>query len=232
VLSAFSAKDYGADAGHLAPTLRAMTHSGSRANGGGRSPCASRRDRPASGSMPRWDRPVRRTGNAAGRQLGDAANDIAAVDAGGVRRDCKASRMGTRSFLFGISPPRTARATGPLATLLRRLCFSGSDGAFRRWTQYDAVMPERIELRSVRALLPCARNSRRIRTRQVAQVAASIREFRVDEPHPGRRRGHDHRRHARLLAAEAGLEEVPVIVLAHLTPAQRRALVIATTSLR
>jgi DNA (cytosine-5)-methyltransferase 1 len=35
VLSAFSAKDYGADAGHLAPTLRAMTHSGSRANGGG-----------------------------------------------------------------------------------------------------------------------------------------------------------------------------------------------------
>lgn len=35
VLSAFSAKDYGADAGHLAPTLRAMTHSGSHANGGG-----------------------------------------------------------------------------------------------------------------------------------------------------------------------------------------------------
>ena len=35
MLSAFSAKDYGADAGHLAPTLRAMTHSGSRANGGG-----------------------------------------------------------------------------------------------------------------------------------------------------------------------------------------------------
>jgi len=35
VVTAFSAKDYGADAGHLAPTLRAMTHSRSRANGGG-----------------------------------------------------------------------------------------------------------------------------------------------------------------------------------------------------
>ena len=35
VATAFSAKDYGADAGPLAPTLRAMTHSGSHANGGG-----------------------------------------------------------------------------------------------------------------------------------------------------------------------------------------------------
>ena len=35
MISAFSAKDYGADVGHLAPTLRAMTHSRSRANGGG-----------------------------------------------------------------------------------------------------------------------------------------------------------------------------------------------------
>lgn len=32
---AFSAKDYGGDAGDIAPTLRAMGHSGSHANGGG-----------------------------------------------------------------------------------------------------------------------------------------------------------------------------------------------------
>lgn len=35
VATAFSAKDHGADAGELAPTLRAMPHSGSHANGGG-----------------------------------------------------------------------------------------------------------------------------------------------------------------------------------------------------
>ncbi|MHB1403904.1 MAG: DNA cytosine methyltransferase, partial [Thiobacillus sp.] len=34
-LLAFSCKDYGADAGHIAPTLRAMGHSGSHANAGG-----------------------------------------------------------------------------------------------------------------------------------------------------------------------------------------------------
>ena len=32
---AFSSKDYGADAGEIAPTLRAMGHAGSHANGGG-----------------------------------------------------------------------------------------------------------------------------------------------------------------------------------------------------
>src|SRR5690606_24551324 len=32
---AFSSKDYGADAGSIAPTLRAMGHSGSHANAGG-----------------------------------------------------------------------------------------------------------------------------------------------------------------------------------------------------
>jgi DNA (cytosine-5)-methyltransferase 1 len=35
VLLAFSCKDHGADAGELAPTLRAMNHSGSHANAGG-----------------------------------------------------------------------------------------------------------------------------------------------------------------------------------------------------
>lgn len=34
-LVAFSTKDHGADAGDMAPTLRAMGHSGSHANGGG-----------------------------------------------------------------------------------------------------------------------------------------------------------------------------------------------------
>jgi DNA (cytosine-5)-methyltransferase 1 len=32
---AFTAKDYAADAGHVAPTLRAMPHAASHANGGG-----------------------------------------------------------------------------------------------------------------------------------------------------------------------------------------------------
>jgi DNA (cytosine-5)-methyltransferase 1 len=40
-LVAFSCKDHGADAGQLAPTLRAMGHSGSHANAGGQLAVAS-----------------------------------------------------------------------------------------------------------------------------------------------------------------------------------------------
>ena len=93
-------------------------------------------------------------------------------------------------------------------------------------------VPTQIELRSVRALLPCARNSRTHSDEQVAQVAASIREFGWTNPILVDGEGMIIAGHARLLAArKLGLEEVPVIVLAHLTPAQRRALVIADNKL-
>ena len=94
------------------------------------------------------------------------------------------------------------------------------------------TIPTTIELRSVRSLLPYARNSRTHSDEQVAQVAASIREFGWTSPILVDCEGTIIAGHARLLAAQQlGMAEVPVIVLAHLTPAQRRALVIADNKL-
>jgi len=93
-------------------------------------------------------------------------------------------------------------------------------------------LPTHIELRSIRALLPHARNSRTHSEAQVAQVAASIREFGWTNPILVDGEGVIIAGHARLLAArKLGMEEVPVIVLAHLTPLQKRALVIADNKL-
>ena len=93
-------------------------------------------------------------------------------------------------------------------------------------------LPTQIELRSIRALLPHARNSRTHSDAQVAQVAASIREFGWTNPILVDGEGVIIAGHARLLAArQLGMEEVPVIVLAHLTPLQQRALVIADNKL-
>jgi hypothetical protein len=93
-------------------------------------------------------------------------------------------------------------------------------------------LPTQIELRSIRALLPHARNSRTHSDAQVAQVAGSIREFGWTNPILVDGEGVVIAGHARLLAARMlGMDEVPVIVLAHLTPVQKRALVIADNKL-
>lgn len=89
-------------------------------------------------------------------------------------------------------------------------------------------MPLKVEMRKVAALIPYARNSRTHPDEQVAQIAASIREFGWTNPllidgEDGLIAGH-----GRLLAArKLEMDEVPCIVLAHLTEAQKRALVIA-----
>ena len=85
---------------------------------------------------------------------------------------------------------------------------------------------------AVSALIPYARNARTHSEAQVAQIAASIREFGFTTPilvdaDCGVIAGH-----GRLLAArKLGLTEVPVIELAHLSPAQRRAYVLADNRL-
>lgn len=90
----------------------------------------------------------------------------------------------------------------------------------------------KTELRKVGALVPFARNSRTHSDEQVAQIAASIREFGWTNPilidgDNGILAGH-----GRLLAArKLGMAEVPCIVLDHLTDAQKRALVIADNKL-
>jgi DNA modification methylase len=93
-------------------------------------------------------------------------------------------------------------------------------------------LPTQIELRSIRALLPYARNSRTHTEEQIAQIAASIREFGWTNPILVDEDGTIIAGHARLLAARhLGMDRVPVIVLSHLTPAQKRALVIADNKL-
>ena len=85
-----------------------------------------------------------------------------------------------------------------------------------------------VEYRKVEALIPYARNPRTHNEAQVAKIAASIVEFGWTNPilvdgDNGIVAGH-----GRLAAArKLDLGEVPVIELAHLTPNQRRAYVIA-----
>ncbi len=77
-------------------------------------------------------------------------------------------------------------------------------------------------------LLPYARNARTHSDDQVAQIAASIVEFGFTNPCLVGADGVLVAGHGRLLAArKLGLETVPVVVLDHLSPTQRRALVLA-----
>ena len=89
-----------------------------------------------------------------------------------------------------------------------------------------------VVLRTLDSLLPYARNSRTHSDEQIAQVAASIKEFGWTNPILVDAEGTVIAGHARLMAArKLGMDQVPVIVLAHLTLAQRRALVIADNKL-
>ncbi len=73
-------------------------------------------------------------------------------------------------------------------------------------------------------LLPYARNARTHSDDQVAQIAASIAEFGFNNAVLVDEQGEIIAGHGRLLAArQLGLTEVPVVVLAHLNDAQKRA---------
>ena len=90
----------------------------------------------------------------------------------------------------------------------------------------------RIERWPLERLIPFARNPRTHTSEQVAQIAASIVEFGWTNPVLVGTDGVVIAGHARLQAArKLGMSEVPVIVLDHLTEAQRRALVIADNQL-
>ena len=90
----------------------------------------------------------------------------------------------------------------------------------------------KIEQRSVKTLIPYINNSRKHSDEQVAQIAASIKEFGWTNPilvdgDNGLIAGH-----GRLLAArKLGMDEVPVIELAHLSETQKKALIIADNKL-
>jgi len=105
-------------------------------------------------------------------------------------------------------------------------------------SQETSIMPERVlrdlvvERWLVSRLIPYIRNARTHSEEQVAQVAASIVEFGWTNPILAGADGVIIAGHARLLAArKLGMTEVPVIVLDHLSEAQRRALVLADNRL-
>jgi DNA modification methylase len=90
----------------------------------------------------------------------------------------------------------------------------------------------KIEQRSVETLIPYINNSRKHSDSQVAQIAASIKEFGWTNPvlvdgSNGLIAGH-----GRLMAArKLGMDKIPVIELAHLSENQKKALIIADNKL-
>ncbi len=89
-------------------------------------------------------------------------------------------------------------------------------------------LADKIEQWPTAKLLPYARNARTHSDAQIAQIAASIAEFGFTNPSLAGSDGVIVAGHGRLAAAQKlGLEVVPVVVLDHLSPTQRRALVIA-----
>ena len=90
----------------------------------------------------------------------------------------------------------------------------------------------KIENIAIESLIPYARNSRTHGEEQVAQVAASIKEFGFTNPVLIDEQGGIIAGHGRTMAArKLGLAEVPCIRLSHLTEAQKRAYVIADNKL-
>ena len=93
-------------------------------------------------------------------------------------------------------------------------------------------MADKIVLRSVESLIPYARNARTLSDAQVAQIAASIREFGFTNPVLVDGENGIVARHGRVLTArKLGMVEVPCMEVAYLTDAQRRAYIIADNKL-
>ena len=86
----------------------------------------------------------------------------------------------------------------------------------------------KIDYRATDLLIPYARNAKHHSSAQVAQIAASIREFGWGSPILVDGKNHVIAGHGRLMAArQLGMTEVPVIALEHLNDTQRRALILA-----
>lgn len=99
-------------------------------------------------------------------------------------------------------------------------------------TNISQRMADRIELWPVDKLVPYAKNPRTHSAEQVSQIAASIVEFGFLNPILVDTTAGIIAGHGRLQAAkQVGLAQVPVVVLDHLTEAQKRAYVIADNKL-
>lgn len=91
---------------------------------------------------------------------------------------------------------------------------------------------EKIEVIGIEKLIPYAKNSRTHSDEQVAQIAASIKEFGFNNPVLVDKGDVIIAGHGRVMAArKCGLTEVPCIRLGHLTETQRKAYIIADNRL-
>ena len=91
---------------------------------------------------------------------------------------------------------------------------------------------DHVERRSVESLIPYARNARTHSDEQVAQIAASIKEWGWTTPVLVDEDGQIIAGHGRVMAArKLGIEEVPVMIARGWTEAQRRAYVLADNKL-
>lgn len=99
-------------------------------------------------------------------------------------------------------------------------------------TTKDGAMFPPYKRMAVDSLIPYARNSRTHSEAQVAQIAASIKEFGFTNPVLTDGENGIIAGHGRVLAArELGMKDVPVIELGRLTDAQRKAYVLADNKL-
>ena len=95
-----------------------------------------------------------------------------------------------------------------------------------------STSPLQVESWPLARLIPYARNARTHSAEQVAQIAASIREFGFNNPVLTDPEGGIIAGHGRVLAArQLGLAQAPVIVLAHLNENQKRAFMLADNQL-
>ena len=96
----------------------------------------------------------------------------------------------------------------------------------------DTFSKLEVTYRPIESLIPYARNSRTHSDAQVAQIAASIKEFGWTNPVLIDGEGSIIAGHGRVMAGrKLGIKEAPCIVLDNLTEAQRRAYVIADNKL-
>jgi len=96
----------------------------------------------------------------------------------------------------------------------------------------QSVGASKIDRLSVEKLIPYAKNSRTHSAEQVAQIAASIKEFGFNNPVLIDEDNGIIAGHGRVMAAQKlGLQAVPCIRLAHLSDTQRKAYVIADNRL-
>lgn len=93
-------------------------------------------------------------------------------------------------------------------------------------------MKQEIVYKSVKELVPYARNSRTHSDEQVAQIMASIKEFGFTNPVLTDGENGIIAGHGRVMASQRlGMDEVPTIELSHLTEAQKKAYIIADNKL-